>query len=79
MVIVKGPDCDVSAINDIVQSCVPDAQLESNISAELSFILPHESKQAFEHLFMQLELGRVELKIASFGVSVTTMEEVFLR
>ena len=79
MVIVKDADCDTTAICDLVQSSVPDAQLESNISAELSFILPHESKQAFEHLFTQLELGKDELKIASFGVSVTTMEEVFLR
>ena len=79
MVIVKGADCDTAAINDLVQSCVPDAQLESNISAELSFILPHESKQSFEDLFTQLEQGRDDLNIASFGVSVTTMEEVFLR
>ncbi|XP_023369627.1 ATP-binding cassette sub-family A member 17-like [Otolemur garnettii] len=33
----------------------------------------------FESLFMDLELRQTELGIASFGVSVTTMEDVFIR
>lgn len=33
----------------------------------------------FEALFTELEQKREELGIASYGASVTTMEEVFLR
>ena len=33
----------------------------------------------FELLFAELEMNRDELGIASYGASVTTMEEVFLR
>lgn len=33
----------------------------------------------FELLFAELEMNREELGIASYGASVTTMEEVFLR
>lgn len=33
----------------------------------------------FEALFTELEQRREELGIASYGASVTTMEEVFLR
>ena len=47
--------------------------------AELSFILPSEATGNFENLFLELETRRKELGIASYGASVTTMEEVFLK
>ena len=47
--------------------------------AELSFILPSEARGKFEELFLELETRRKELGIASYGASVTTMEEVFLK
>lgn len=37
------------------------------------------SSGRFELLFAELEMNREELGIASYGASVTTMEEVFLR
>ena len=40
MVIVKEPHCDMNKLSGIIQSHVPDARLESNISAELSYVLP---------------------------------------
>ena len=51
----------------------------SLVGAELSFILPSEATEKFEDLFMDLETRRQELGIASYGSSVTTMEEVFLK
>lgn len=51
----------------------------SLVGAELSFILPSEATGKFEDLFMDLETRRQELGIASYGASVTTMEEVFLK
>ena len=47
--------------------------------AELSFILPSEATGKFEELFTELEKNRSQLGIASYGASVTTMEEVFLK
>ena len=79
MVMVKQADCDVEKITRVVQSHVPEARVESDVSAELSYILPHESKNNFEALFSSLDLHADELNIASYGASVTTMEEVFIR
>lgn len=45
----------------------------------MSFILPSEATDKFEELFLELETRRQELGIASYGASVTTMEEVFLK
>ncbi|CAG5897799.1 unnamed protein product, partial [Menidia menidia] len=79
MVIVKDALCNVSEITRLVHMYVPNATLESSAGAELSYILPKESTNRFELLFAELEMNREELGIASFGASVTTMEEVFLR
>ena len=79
MVMVKEPGCDVEEVTEVVQRHVPDARLESNISAELAYVLPHEGKAAFEALFTEIETRKGELGIASYGASVTTMEEVFLK
>ncbi|EFB17717.1 hypothetical protein PANDA_016243, partial [Ailuropoda melanoleuca] len=79
MTLVKEPHCNPEAISRLVQHHVPSATLESRAGAELSFILPKESTHRFESLFTKLEKQQQELGIASFGASVTTMEEVFLR
>ncbi|XP_067859732.1 phospholipid-transporting ATPase ABCA3 [Heptranchias perlo] len=79
MVIVKQPDCDIPKITSLVKKFVPRAVLESKAGAELSYILPNESTDRFEALFSELEQEQKALGIASYGASVTTMEEVFLR
>ncbi|XP_074552265.1 phospholipid-transporting ATPase ABCA3 [Halichoeres trimaculatus] len=79
MVIVKDALCNVSEITRLVHMYVPNATLESSAGAELAYILPKESTSKFELLFAELEMNREELGIASYGASVTTMEEVFLR
>ena len=40
MVMVKELTCDVAMVTDLVRSFVKSADLESNVGAELSFILP---------------------------------------
>ncbi|XP_030067809.1 phospholipid-transporting ATPase ABCA3 [Microcaecilia unicolor] len=79
MVMVKKPHCNVGEISQLICRYVPNATLESNAGAELSFILPKESTHRFEALFTELEQKQKELGISSYGASVTTMEEVFLR
>nr|XP_031542926.1 ATP-binding cassette sub-family A member 3 isoform X3 [Vicugna pacos] len=79
MTLVKEPHCNPEGISRLVHHHIPNATLESSAGAELSFILPKESTHRFESLFAKLEKKQKELGIASFGASVTTMEEVFLR
>uniref|UniRef100_A0A8D1IGB3 ABC transporter domain-containing protein n=1 Tax=Sus scrofa TaxID=9823 RepID=A0A8D1IGB3_PIG len=76
--IVKEPHCDVEEIAKIIYYHIPIATLEKNARNELSFILPKDYTHRFETLFTDLEKRRKELGIASFGASITTMEEVFL-
>ena len=66
-------------ITRLIRKFVPKVQKEPRVGSELNYLLPHESSPSFEELFNALEQNRVELGIDSFGASVTTMEEVFIK
>ena len=66
-------------INDLVMSIIPSAKLNSHINLEISFVLPTEESGKFSRLFETLEDKKDELGIVNVGVSVTTIEDVFLR
>ena len=79
LAIVKNQTCNADRVLERIRSHVMEAEMESNVGAELSFILPKERSSQFEQLFTDLEQNRKELGIDSFGASVTTLEEVFLK
>ena len=76
---VKDKNCDVNKVTALVQRHIPSAELESDISAELSYLLPFNESSKFEALFLEIEKCSKELGLTSFGTSATTMEEVFLK
>uniref|UniRef100_A0A287AX58 ATP binding cassette subfamily A member 14 n=1 Tax=Sus scrofa TaxID=9823 RepID=A0A287AX58_PIG len=78
IIMVKEPHCHVKEITQLIHHHVPEAILENNVAAELSFILPKEYTHRFKDLFADLEDRREELGIASFGISITTLEEYFV-
>ncbi|XP_032184445.1 ATP-binding cassette sub-family A member 3-like isoform X1 [Mustela erminea] len=79
IVMVKEAHCNVEEISKLLQYYIPTATLEKNVNKEVSFILPKEYTHSFEALFTDLEKRQYDLGIASFGASITTMEEVFFR
>ncbi|XP_071067543.1 ATP-binding cassette sub-family A member 17-like [Dasypus novemcinctus] len=79
MTLVKESQCDVETISHLIYDHIPDAILEDDAGEELTFVLPKESVHRFESLFTELEMRQTELGIASFGASVTSIEEVFIR
>ena len=76
---MKNPSCVAENILEAIKVHVPGVQMESNVGAELSFVLPKEQSANFEKLFTDLEFDQTALGIDSFGASVTTLEEVFLK
>ncbi|KAJ8786558.1 hypothetical protein J1605_006047 [Eschrichtius robustus] len=79
MTLVKKPHCNTEKISHLIYQHTPNVIFQSSTGEEITFILPKESVHRFESLFTDLELRQEELGIASFGASVTTMEEVFIR
>lgn len=54
-------------------------QIESNAGTELTYLLPENYSPKFTHLLAELENNTEELGIRSFGISLTDLEEVFMK
>lgn len=67
------------SIIDHVLHAIPEATIVSDVSAEISMQLPMETVPRFKDLFDSLDDNKEKLNIADYGVSVTTLEEVFLK
>ena len=79
LVIVQNSTCDVDKITSMICGYIPDAIVHPVVGAELSYVLPDQKSHTFPAIFEKLELQQRELGIASFGASLTTMEDVFIR
>lgn len=71
-----------TGITKLVNQHVPKAERARRHGRELSYILPHDAVDFFAPLFSDIESEIItktqRLGICSYGVSMTTLEEVFL-
>jgi ATP-binding cassette subfamily A (ABC1) protein 3 len=71
---------DQDAVDDklmkIVNGAVPTATLLSNVGTEMSYQLPLAASAAFTGMFEQLDADAEN--VVTYGVGVTTLDEVFL-
>ncbi|CAF4498656.1 unnamed protein product [Rotaria socialis] len=65
-------------LNTFILQEIPDATLREQIGSEVTYSLKHEQRQKFERLFKQIEVNKERLAIGNYGLSDTTLEEVFL-
>jgi ABC-type multidrug transport system ATPase subunit len=70
---------NVKVILDTIRSYIPEAILEGSPAIQFVVNLPYESKIKFSQLFAMLEDRSSELNIDSFGLSVNTLEQVFIK
>ena len=66
-------------VKNLVASHVPSAKVLTDVGAELAFQLPLSSSEKFQGLFNYIDSNQSSLGIRSYGMSVTTLEEVFIR
>jgi hypothetical protein len=62
----------------LVKQHVPSAQLLSAAGSEVSIRLPKEEAACFPAALRALDAATEQLGVSSYGLSVTTLEEVFL-
>jgi ABC-type multidrug transport system ATPase subunit len=79
LTIEKKAAADATRIQRYVQNKVQDAKVLSCVGAEISFQLPRNSAEDFKALFEGLDNHQEALGLEHYGVSVTTLEEVFIR
>lgn len=76
---VKNQGCNPNNILNVLQEFVIDARLESDVQTEAVFILNEDHLPSFSKMFKKIEELSESLKISSFGLSLTTLEEVFIK
>jgi hypothetical protein len=75
----KGENCDIAGVTSLIRQFVPNATLKNEAGGEVVLTLPDAAQGVFAKLFEQLEQSKPDLGIVNFGLSVNTMEDVFLR
>jgi hypothetical protein len=70
---------DSRAAVGLVLTHIPDAKLLGDAGNEMTFQLPFKSSDKFPELFRKLDEVSQQQGIRSYGVSVTTLEEVFIK
>lgn len=65
-------------LEEIVTGAVSEASLLSNVGTEMSFQLPIGAASNFTPMFEQLDEAVDDEAIVTYGVSITTLDEVFL-
>ncbi|KAL2089101.1 hypothetical protein ACEWY4_016000 [Coilia grayii] len=75
------PPADVSLISGVILKHVRGARLVEDLGHEITFVLPYESAKdgGFVELFHEMDDRLNDLGISSYGVSDTTLEEIFLK
>ncbi|KDR09441.1 hypothetical protein L798_00662, partial [Zootermopsis nevadensis] len=77
--LLKNDGCNVTRVTNTIQPIIPDAKVKNVMGSVLCYMLPLEQRNKFPDLFDVLERKKQQLCISSIGVSITTLEEVFLR
>ncbi|TYZ68281.1 hypothetical protein PybrP1_002937 [[Pythium] brassicae (nom. inval.)] len=77
--LVKHESCRESDLITFVMMSVANAKILSNVGAEISFQLPLDSTGQFATMFEALDDRLAEFGVLSYGISVTTLEEVFIK
>ncbi|XP_042335728.1 phospholipid-transporting ATPase ABCA1-like [Sceloporus undulatus] len=72
---------DVHQLTLLIQRLVPGSKLVEDIGQELLYVLPYSGAKdgTFGELFQELDARLAELGISGYGISDTSLEEIFLK
>uniref|UniRef100_A0A7N8XUY9 P-type phospholipid transporter n=1 Tax=Mastacembelus armatus TaxID=205130 RepID=A0A7N8XUY9_9TELE len=72
---------DSISLDLLVRRHVPEAVFLESIGQEITYILPYGGAKdgTFALLFQELDLAMADLGLTSYGISDTTLEEIFLK
>ncbi|KAM4605225.1 retinal-specific phospholipid-transporting ATPase ABCA4-like [Polymixia lowei] len=74
-------DGDVDCITSLIHHHVPEAKLIEMIGQEMTYLLPSKGfkHRAYASLFRELEETLADMGLSSFGISDTSLEEIFIK
>lgn len=78
LVCVKGSMCQPEAVTALLRHYVADVKIEHDIGTELSYQLTDHKSSVFPAMLDDLERNLTKLGLESYGISMSTLEEVFM-
>lgn len=75
----KNYDCNSDYVTGFLRKYLHTLQVVSENESEISYLLPEHQVHLFPKMFVELEENEQKLNLKSYGVSLTTMEEIFLK
>ncbi|XP_038108176.1 ATP-binding cassette sub-family A member 3 [Culex quinquefasciatus] len=79
LICVKDDSCNPRSLETFLKQYIPDIEIDTDIGTELSFVLSETYTSVFQTMLKSLEDNTETLGIRNYGISLTTLEEVFLR
>jgi len=79
LVVVKNGREDNVALEDFILNSIPGSQKLQEVSTEATFLLPKTAVDTFKDFFPKFDDNLANLDCSSYGLSMATLEEVFLR
>ncbi|KRF97412.1 uncharacterized protein Dwil_GK21220 [Drosophila willistoni] len=79
LVCVTEDGCDVDALTELMAKHIPNIQPESTVASEVIYRLPSEYTSKYAALLNDLDRESQELKLDGYGISVATIEDVFVK
>lgn len=79
LTMTKSELCEADKVKTLIQTSIPEADILSNASGELTMSLPTETEEKLTEVLFKLTEKKAELGVSNFGLSVTTLEDVFLK
>ena len=76
--IIESRNKSIENISNFIAKHVNGATLTRQMNNTLNYTLPYSQKANFEDFFRTLEKNKISLDISSYGISDTTLEEIFL-
>ncbi|XP_020809672.1 ATP-binding cassette sub-family A member 1-like [Drosophila serrata] len=78
LVCIMQKDCNVDAVTELINRHLPYLKPEREMGTELTYRLPHTESKKFSDLLADLDRNYVDLKLSGYGLSVATLEDVFM-
>jgi ATP-binding cassette subfamily A (ABC1) protein 3 len=66
-------------LKQLIAMKIPESSIVTDVGTELNYKLPLTASSVFPEIFSEIDDHRQEFNVSNYGLSVTTLEEVFVR
>jgi ATP-binding cassette subfamily A (ABC1) protein 3 len=73
------PECQPENITNLLRRYIPHVQVQTQAGSEVIYQLSESDSHKFQKMLRRLEKNMNQLGILSYGVSLTTLEDVFMK